>query len=206
MGAPGADAQSCATLGALMAIGSPIPADWHMTLDLLQKLGCGGVVIGGAGKVVARNIVAASLIGDRAAQLPEDLRRTVNDLTRSAVKVGWMRRDRGSALVLHLMPLSQTAATEAALLVLIDPGRPAKLDEGVVRSLFGLTEAESDLAVRLARGQRVQAIARARGVTLGTVRTQLRAIFGKTRTKSQAGLVLLLARLATIQPRKNNIA
>lgn len=177
-----------------------------MTLDLLQRLGCGGVVIGGAGKVAVRNTVAASLIGDRAAQLPEDLRRAVNDLTRSPVKVGWMRRDRDSALVLHLVPLSRTTGTEATLLVLIDPAQPVKLDEGVVRSLFGLTKAETDLAVRLARGQRVQAIARARGVTLGTVRTQLRTIFAKTRTKSQAGLVLLLARLAAIQPKENKAA
>lgn len=189
-----------------MAIGLPIPVDWHMTLDLLQRLGCGGLVIDGAGKVVARNIVAASLVGDQTAQLPEDVRRIMNKLTQSSVKVDWLRRDRGPPLVLYLTSLSQKAATEAALLMLIDPGQPAKLDESAVRSLFGLTKAEADLAARLARGQRVGAIARARGVTLGTVRTQLRTIFSKTRTKSQAGLLLLFARLATIQSKENNIA
>jgi DNA-binding CsgD family transcriptional regulator len=85
------------------------------------------------------------------------------------------------------------------LLVLIDPGQAITTNAAVVRDLFGLTAAESDLAVRLGRGERVQAIAQARGVGVGTVRTQLRTIFGKTRTNSQAGLVLLLARLTTVQ-------
>jgi len=181
-----------------------VPPEWRVSLDLLRRLGCGGVVIDDAGRIVARNSVAAGLVGDWADELPADVRKIVDTFASASSAIEWLPRRRGAPLIVHLIGYPPASAAATKLLVLIDPGQPGRLDEGVVRNLFGLTAAESNLAVRLARGERVQAIAHARGVGIGTVRTQLRTIFRKTRTKSQASLVLLLARLATIQPDASN--
>ncbi|HWC64065.1 MAG TPA: helix-turn-helix transcriptional regulator [Rhizomicrobium sp.] len=52
-----------------------------------------------------------------------------------------------------------------------------------------LTPAESRVALALARGAKPADIAAAHGVTVSTVRSQLKAIFRKTGTCSQAQLV-----------------
>jgi DNA-binding CsgD family transcriptional regulator len=173
---------------------------WRSALDLLQKLGCGGLVVDRSGAIVSRNAVADLLAGDWGLSLPPDARKAVDGLGAAAGSVDWYPRKRDTALILYRIAERHADEGATALLVLIDPGQPAKVDESVVRGLFGLTQAEAKLAIRLCRGERLRAIAHARGVSLGTVRSQLRAIFSKTRTKSQAGLVLLLARLATLRP------
>jgi DNA-binding CsgD family transcriptional regulator len=53
----------------------------------------------------------------------------------------------------------------------------------------GLTPAESDVVAALAHGQNLAAIAEARGVSVSTVRSQLKAIFRKTGTSSQVELL-----------------
>ena len=47
-------------------------------------------------------------------------------------------------------------------------------------------------------GKSLQDIAKASGVSLGTVRSQTKAVLAKTHTNRQAELVALLARLAMI--------
>jgi DNA-binding CsgD family transcriptional regulator len=66
----------------------------------------------------------------------------------------------------------------------------------LLRSTFGLTSAEACLAISLCRGQTLGEIAQERGISIHTVRTQLRALLGKTRTERQADLVGLLSGLA----------
>jgi AraC-like DNA-binding protein len=45
-----------------------------------------------------------------------------------------------------------------------------------------LTQAEARVALAITRGESLDEIARARGVTVATVRTQLKSVFSKTRT------------------------
>lgn len=58
---------------------------------------------------------------------------------------------------------------------------------------FGLTVAEAAVAALVADGHDPATIAARRGVSAGTVRTQLKAIFGKTETRRQIELSLALA-------------
>lgn len=171
--------------------------DWPIALNLLQRLGCGGVVVDTSGAILARNDISSFLVGGWNAALPRPTQKIVAELRASGSRVTWLKRARGGPLILHLITTSRSSAT---LLVLVDPTHKGRIDENVLRRLFGLTQAEAKLAARVGGGERVRAIAHARGVALGTVRSQLRAIFSKTRTKSQPSLVLLLARLMTIQP------
>ena len=57
---------------------------------------------------------------------------------------------------------------------------------------FGLTFAESHLAVRLAEGRTIAEAAKIAGVSMATARTHLRNIFSKTATSRQSELALLL--------------
>ncbi len=68
--------------------------------------------------------------------------------------------------------------------------------ESFLRGAFGLTQAEAGLAVGLCRGRSLAEFAAERGISIHTVRTQLRALLGKTRTERQADLVGLLSGLS----------
>jgi DNA-binding CsgD family transcriptional regulator len=73
------------------------------------------------------------------------------------------------------------------------------ISEGSLRSRFMLTPAEVQVALGLAEGKTLAAIAKMRGVAVSTARGQLKSIFVKTGTHRQAELVALLvgARRAT---------
>ena len=59
-------------------------------------------------------------------------------------------------------------------------------------SLFGLSAAEARLARALCHGETLEEYARAQGVKLPTIKTQLRAVFAKTQTDRQVTLVSLV--------------
>jgi DNA-binding CsgD family transcriptional regulator len=64
-----------------------------------------------------------------------------------------------------------------------------------VAALFGLTRAEADVAVAVAAGQRVAAVAAGRGVSASTVQAQVRSALGKAGVSGVQELGLLFARL-----------
>jgi DNA-binding CsgD family transcriptional regulator len=68
--------------------------------------------------------------------------------------------------------------------------------EARLRQLFDLTPAEARLAQALARGDALEEVAVKLKIKMTTARTQLAAIFAKTQTRRQAGLVAILSRLA----------
>lgn len=72
------------------------------------------------------------------------------------------------------------------------PGEKIALPYEGLRMLYGLTQAESDIALKLAQGKSLDAIADEKGVTKATVRNQLKAVFHKTGTHRQNQLVNLL--------------
>jgi DNA-binding NarL/FixJ family response regulator len=61
--------------------------------------------------------------------------------------------------------------------------------------MFGLTKAEAELAAAVGAGRRLHDIAEERGVRMTTLRTQMRAIYSKTRTSRQAELAQMIAGL-----------
>lgn len=80
----------------------------------------------------------------------------------------------------------------AALLFISDPENTPGVTTDSVRSLFGLTAAEAELAVALCGGQTLEKVARERGTSIHTIRSQLKSLFNKTGTRRQADLVSLL--------------
>ncbi|MFO1129443.1 MAG: helix-turn-helix transcriptional regulator [Rhodospirillales bacterium] len=82
------------------------------------------------------------------------------------------------------------APTDPAAIVFVgDPERPSQVDSRRLIRLYGLSRAEARVAVELAKGQRLDQVAEALGLTYETVRKHLKQIFSKTFTDRQAELV-----------------
>jgi DNA-binding CsgD family transcriptional regulator len=59
---------------------------------------------------------------------------------------------------------------------------------------YGLSPAETEVTIALSNGADLRAIAAVRDVSILTVRTQIKTVFFKTGTRSQAQLVSLVLR------------
>jgi DNA-binding CsgD family transcriptional regulator len=115
---------------------------------------------------------------------------------RSSVAI---KRLAGPPLVLHAAPLVRSACDifgpARALLMIVDPGQHPQPSIAVLRQAYGLSPAEARLAAEIGKGRDLKEIAAGHGVSEGTVRAQLKAIFAKTDTHRQAELVALINRL-----------
>lgn len=65
----------------------------------------------------------------------------------------------------------------------------------VLQMTYALTKAETEIALHISHGQSPEAIASLRGVSVGTVRVQIKSIFAKLGVSRQAELVAKLSRL-----------
>ncbi|MDH3280240.1 MAG: helix-turn-helix transcriptional regulator [Gammaproteobacteria bacterium] len=82
-----------------------------------------------------------------------------------------------------------------ALVSVVDPERATSIPPQVLKVLFRLTDAESNLAEAILNGKSLEKFAELAQISLNTARTHLKAIFRKTETNGQVDLVRLLSRL-----------
>ncbi len=82
-------------------------------------------------------------------------------------------------------------ADEPHALLCIGAPRAAPPETALLQQLFGLTAAEAALMSAVAGGERLHACAARRGVSLATVRAQLRNVFVKTGAATQAELTTI---------------
>lgn len=107
----------------------------------------------------------------------------------------------GSLAILDVVPLPPRPYAfgfEPRALVVVRGAKDE--DDAPLRRLlvnvFRLTDAEADVALRLARGDPREVIAAARGASLQTVKSQLQAVFAKLGVRREVELVARLSRLA----------
>lgn len=189
-------------------------------LDGFDQLGCGGVLLDALGSVVCLNLTArgymgAGIVVSHGQFLSEHrsanaaLQRLIRSVLQPrppreapALEAVTLPRPGMRPLIVHAAPIlwSTRGASQCAkaILMLTDPDKHREPAESTLRQAFGLTSAEIQLALGLARGQDLQEIAAARGVSIATIRFQLKALFAKTETHRQAELVALLVRVAAI--------
>jgi len=89
------------------------------------------------------------------------------------------------------VPLSMSGRSMFAVYV-VPPLSERSFPESLLRSAFGFTNAEARLAKRIVCGEALDAIAEEQGVSINTLRTQLRALFQKTASSRQPELVARL--------------
>ena len=103
------------------------------------------------------------------------------------------RAPEGPPVVMHVKPVvvpppDYGAAHVAALVLLVEPGHPARLDPGLVATTLGLTRAESHVAVGVAAGQTVRELAGTTGRQVSSIHWHLKRIYRKLGLSRQAEL------------------
>jgi DNA-binding CsgD family transcriptional regulator len=83
-------------------------------------------------------------------------------------------------------------------IMMIYPLSARSFDPGILRDIFGLTLAESRVAICLHMGLTVHDAAAQAGVRVSTVRDQLSSIFSKTGTSRQSELISIFSRLELV--------
>lgn len=107
-----------------------------------------------------------------------------------------------SLMVGPLLAASPGAKTDEAraIVFVADPEGGQIGAATVLERLYDLTHAEADLVRLIAEGNSLDQVATIRGVTMNTVRSQLKQVFSKTETSRQGELVhLVLAGVASLQ-------
>lgn len=104
-------------------------------------------------------------------------------------------------LHLALQPLGDALPYDpgSVLLILTTPDMETPISAHALVHLFALTPAESRLVCALVAGQTLEQYAAQRGVSLGTVRGQLKQVQAKTGTSRQSELVRLVLSSAAAQ-------
>ncbi|HEV7735335.1 MAG TPA: helix-turn-helix transcriptional regulator [Candidatus Binatia bacterium] len=106
------------------------------------------------------------------------------------------RRDGTPPLQVLVTPIGRHryrigAQFAAAAVFVGDPARVIEPPPAVLRHLYGLTAAEASLAMLLVNGRSPEEAATELGVSIHTVRTQLKHVLGKTGARRQAELMRL---------------
>jgi DNA-binding CsgD family transcriptional regulator/PAS domain-containing protein len=105
------------------------------------------------------------------------------------------RTDGKRSYIVHVVPfasLTNDAWDARALVIVIDPERRTEPPRHLLNCLYGLTRAESDVALRVLRGDGLRPISDDMSLSMATVKTHLQHVFAKTDTHRQAELVRLL--------------
>lgn len=112
-----------------------------------------------------------------------------------------------SAMILHLCAFPDSAGDTLArrgkvigFLYEANATQQGQIAHHVLQGVFGLTGAETRVAVLMLQHKDPVLVAATLGVTLVTVRTHLKHLFRKTRTQRQSELVLLVDRLVSLAP------
>ena len=84
------------------------------------------------------------------------------------------------------------AETVAGVAFVVDPLRQGRTSDEGLRVMFGLTPAECRVALLLGDGHAPKDIASMAGVSVDTVRSQIKSIFGKTGVNRQGDLIRLM--------------
>jgi DNA-binding CsgD family transcriptional regulator len=89
-------------------------------------------------------------------------------------------------------PPGSAAGEAVSVAFLANPDTGPVSTNQVLEQLYSLTPAEAELVRMLSEGRSLDEVASARGVTMNTVRSQLKQVFSKTDTKRQGELVRLV--------------
>ncbi|PHQ68988.1 MAG: hypothetical protein COB93_09200 [Sneathiella sp.] len=107
-----------------------------------------------------------------------------------AISLTRMKKD--SPLNVMVAPIGTGVAGKGAVLFVSDPAEPVELSVETICRLYGLTPAEGRLTLGLTNGYKLDDLATKWGVSMHTVRSQLRQVFRKTDTSRQSELVKLI--------------
>ncbi|MFD6391154.1 helix-turn-helix transcriptional regulator [Nocardia sp. NPDC060259] len=151
------------------------------------------------GLLVVRGGKLGTTVGADRAALHELVLRACGDCCEAPIagSISLTRPSTGGRYVVHAIPIctddDPCRPGRLALLTIVDPTESASaVPARTWRSVYGLTAREAGIVEHVIRGDGLQAVADALGVTLSTVRTHLQHVFDKTGTRRQKDLARLL--------------
>jgi DNA-binding CsgD family transcriptional regulator len=189
---------------------------------LMGLLGCAGLLLDQRGRVLFLNETARRCLGDGLTLHGKRLTATDHEadarLQRlielalastgsppAIMSMGLQRVCKRPLLVriLHLEDSARPALNSATLLIVaLDPEIYPEPPPDILKQAFALTPTEARVAIGIVSGRNLAEISSDLGVKAGTVRTHLKSVFSKTRTRGQAELVGLLTRVAFVAPHR----
>lgn len=195
-----------------------VDAERRFYAGTLERLAIGAVLLDKKGRVLKTNAAADEILAENdGLRLAKDslqatygnengeLHRLIAEViaggsrsTPSLVAGMSLTRPSGRpslGIVVRTAPLtewSESSARPAAVVVIRDPETKLEASQTTMKRLYGLTPAETLLALRLLEGLTVDEAAERLSISRNTARCQLRAIFAKTGVTRQTELVRLL--------------
>jgi DNA-binding CsgD family transcriptional regulator len=179
----------------------------------LEHVGLPAAVLGRSKRIIAANpsleAMMPTVVQDRGARVAL-VDRNADALLAQALTRLTMRDDPGGVrsfpiaareerppLIVHLIPIrlgANDVFSSASAILVLTPVVPAEVPSAeVVQGLFDLTPAEARVARGISERKTVDMIAGSLGISRETVRTQLKAVLGKTGAARQVDLAALLA-------------
>jgi DNA-binding CsgD family transcriptional regulator len=180
-----------------------------MLLDFLERIRCGGILLDTQGPAVRLNEAAYRILRESSgirfhrqdfALARQSLERVLDcEVGRLGEEELFVIRhnDEPWPVVVRVLPPAEPDAG-VVVVVLLDFNLPLRLDAVSVQKAFGLTAAESHLAVEIAHGSTLTEISRSQGISVNTARGHLNSTFSKTRARRQAELSALLVRFSLV--------
>ncbi|WP_245426528.1 helix-turn-helix transcriptional regulator [Mesorhizobium sp. YM1C-6-2] len=177
----------------------------HAVQRILKRIGCGYVTLDRNKKVIdwdagARAVLSnATVIADTPDQISAGLRRLIGgweNIVPGSISWVFMPYREGRPVVFN--ERAEIVSQGVSIIALLDRTVRPEPNPQTLQEIFGLTSAETRLAIEIARGGAPLDIARILRLSRTTIRSQLASIFAKTETKRQAELVALLDRIAVL--------
>lgn len=181
-----------------------------LLVELFRSLGRAAAVVGAEGRVVHLNPQAERLAGNGFALARQHLRATrpnCQDSFRAAMDcalggsgtvqtLALRRSQKTTPLLVRVVPIGPASRSEATALVLFTDPEVGQ-GEGVQELLrmIGLTPRQARIAALIGSGCSPREAADKLGITQNTVRSTLKAIYGKLGLRRQSELAQLVARL-----------
>lgn len=97
--------------------------------------------------------------------------------------------DDGSTVTMLVVSVGKKSEEHGVAIFIDSGGGFFNISEETLKSVYGLTQSESELLLRMVQGETLAEISEARSVTMHTVRAQLKSLFAKTDTNRQASLI-----------------
>lgn len=179
-------------------------------LRVLDRMGCGAIIVDGSGQFISFNNLSETIINEYVKYKASDeinLREGFKLLLSSSGNrfrvdsESWAviaRKDR-KPIAIYSIPLgNEPDPYESSVVIIIDMEKAQGPSVEVLQRIFNLSLAEAKIALLILEGKTPLEIANFKGLSQWTIRTQLAAIYNKTKTRRQSELVTLLLRISIL--------
>lgn len=138
--------------------------------------------------------------------IPRQLQERFSEAVRNAITLGSscaIKSPPDNPDLEYLLTIRPAREAGQALISFINIREPLNsLTADMLIEMFELTQAEAEIALALHAGLETHEIAQLRGVSLETVRWQIKAVLGKTDSRNQKRVIALLSRIALALPQR----